>query len=309
MLKFNDLKDKRYFNGRFIVPALKNAGQDKLAYTIEHCSYMSEIAVCQNCGKKYFAGSFYCKSRFCSICAKLRAMAWLSKLIPLFNEYTSKGYKVFMLNLTIKDQEDLGVGLSALLDAWRYMSNGEKSLRQKFKELNVGGVRSVEVKLGKGSGIWHPHIHSLVLCKVKRGEYVQQFNDYKKLWECAVRSAFNCSKSSEKLGSVDIRGIRSGNNKGLMGAIVETFKYISKFTWLSLEPDKINELIEKTKGRRFISSWGKLYGLNKQVEELLNRTTEEELKDKVCIMCGCSVFELEHILTDLISEEHLNQDL
>ena len=305
MLKFNDLKDKRYFNGNFIVPTLRNAGQDKLADKIYHCSDVSDIAVCQNCGQRYFAGSYYCKSRFCSICAKLRALAWLSKLVPLLNDYMAQGYKVFMVNYTIKDQADLEVGLTALLDAWRYMTNGEKSLRRKFRELNCGGVRSVEVKIGKGSGIWHPHIHTLVLCKVAKGERVRQFEDYRKIWECAVRSAFGCSKGSEKLGSVDIRGIKKGNRKSIMGAVVETFKYISKFDWLKLPSDKVNELIEKTKGRHFISAWGELYGLNKQVEELLAMTSEEELKNKVCEVCGCTEFELEHELTDKLPKDIL----
>ncbi len=304
-MKFNDLKDKRYFNGNFIAPTLRKAGQEKLAEKIYHCSDMSDIAVCQNCGQRYFAGSFYCKSRFCSICAKLRALAWLSKLVPLLNDYMAKGYKVFMVNYTIKDQADLEVGLTALLDAWRYMTNGEKSLRRKFRELNCGGVRSVEVKIGKGSGIWHPHIHTLVLCKVAKGERVRQFEDYKELWECAVRSAFGCSKTSKKLGSVDIRGIKKGNRKSIMGAVVETFKYISKFDWLKLPPDKVNELVEKTKGRHFISAWGELYGLNKQVEELLAMTSEEELKDKVCEVCGCTEFELEHELTDKLPKDTL----
>ncbi len=305
MLNFDELKDRRQFNNKFVVLTLKKAEQEKLADKIYHCSDVSEISICQGCGQRYFAGSYYCKSRFCSICAKLRALAWLSKLVPLLKDFMDKGYKVFMVNYTIKDQADLQVGLDALLNAWRYMTNGEKTLRKEFRKLNCGGVRSVEVKIGKGSGLWHPHIHSIVLCKVPKGEKVKQFKDYKKLWEIAVRSAFGCSKGSEKLGSVDVRGIKARNGKDLIGAIVETFKYISKFDWLKLDTVRVKELIEKTKGRHFISSWGELYGLNKQVEELLARTSEEELKEKVCEVCGCTEFELEHELTDRLPKESL----
>lgn len=305
MLRYNDLKDKRYFNANFVVPALRQAKQDELADKIYHCADVTDIATCKRCGQRYFAGTYYCKSRFCSICAKLRAMAWLSKLVPLLNDYIAKGYKVFMLNLTIKDQEDLEKGLEYLLTAWRYMTHDEKTMRKTFRQLNCGGVRSVEVKIGKGSGVWHPHIHSIVLYKPLKGEKVKQFESYKKLWECSVRSAFGCSKGSEKLGSVDIRGIKGKKNKDLMGAIVETFKYISKFDWLQFSPDKVKELVEKTKGRHFISSWGELYGLNKQVEELLAMTSEQELKDKVCEVCGCTEFELEHELTDKLPKDSL----
>lgn len=301
MLDYKDLKDKRKFNRQLIVPALRKAGQVKLADKIAVCSEVSDIAICKTCGERYFAGSYYCKSRFCSICAKLRAMAWLAKLVPLFNDYIEKGYKIFKLNLTIKDQDDLKVGLQVLTDAWRIMTNGDKSNRRTFKSLNVGGVRSIEVKIGENSGQWHPHIHAMVLCPCKRGERVKaQFADYRKLWERSVVSAFKGKLGSEKLGSIDISGIRKrDNNLNLMGAIVETFKYISKFEWLDLEPKRINELIEQTKGRHFISSWGLLYGLNKQVDELLEQTSADVIKEKVCEICGCTEFELEHVLTDL----------
>lgn len=305
MLNIQDIKDKRGFNKKIIVPTLQNAGEDKLAEQICKCSEVSDIAVCQSCGQKYFAGTFYCKSRFCSICAKNRALAWLAKLVPLFKEYLGKGYKIFMLNLTIKDQKDLSVGLDALSSAWRYMTHEDKVSRNKFRELNCGGVKSVEVKIGANSGIWHPHIHAMVMYKPKRQLKVRQYAEYKELWERAVRTAFNCSDESAKFGSVDIRGIRnSKKNTSLVSAIVETFKYIAKFVWLELSSKQVNELVETARGKHFISAWGELYGLKKQVEELLERTTEEELTNKVCAVCGCTTFDIEHALTDYLSAEY-----
>ncbi len=233
-------------------------------------------------------------------------MAWLAKLVPLLKEYVGRGYVVFMLNLTLKDQSDLERGLTALSDAWRYMTNGEKTSRAKFKQLNSGGVRSTEVKIGKRSGLWHPHIHAIVLYNLKRGGKVRQFEDYRDLWERAVRSALNCAADAPKLSGVDIRAVKdyTGENS-LLSAVVETFKYIAKFDWIEIAPERVNELVTKTKGKHFISAWGVLYGLNKQVEELLNRSTEEELKQHVCTVCGCSEFELEHALTDIIPKSYL----
>lgn len=305
MLNKSDLHAKIAFNASCVAPALRSAHQDKLAHDVETCAQWSKIAVCTGCGTKYYAGSDYCKSRFCAICAKLRALAWLAKLVPLLQDYIARGYYVFMLNLTIKDQQSLAIGLTALRAAWRHMTHDDRASRNKFKQLNSGGVRSTEVKIGEGSGIWHPHIHALTIYKPPPNVFkVRQFDDYRQLWENAVRSAFNCVDGSDKLGSVDIRGIKAlDGSKGLISAIIETFKYICKFQWLELPPDRINELVTETKGKHFIAAWGELYGLNKQVEELLNRSTEEELRGHVCAVCGCSEFELENLLTDLVGDQ------
>lgn len=303
MLKLDDIQDKILFNHKKIVPALKSAGQDKLAEKISQCGQYSQFATCNGCGAKYYVGTGgYCDSRFCSVCAKRRALAWLAKLMPLLEEYRKNGYKVFFLNLTIKDQEHLDVGLEALNRAWRYMTHDDKLSRRKFRELNNGGVRSVEVKIGAGSGIWHPHIHAITI--VKTDENVKQFDKYRILWESATQYAL---ASDSKVGSVYIKGIRDNrtqqcDNETLMRGIVETFKYICKFEWLDLTPTLLCELVKAVSGKHFIASWGELYGLNKQVDKLLEESTDNELESAVCKFCGCTKFDLDNMLTSAFSD-------
>lgn len=31
----------------------------------------------------------------------------------------------------------------------------------------LGGVFSIEVKRGKNSGLWHPHVHFVILCDIQ----------------------------------------------------------------------------------------------------------------------------------------------
>lgn len=300
MLKLDNLKDKISYNQNVIVPRLKSIGETKLATDIKYCAQVSQIATCKSCGTKYYAGSSYCKSRYCAICARLRAMAWLCKLVPLLEEYRRKGYKLFMLNLTIKDNENLDYILNKLMLSWRIMTHDDKFCRKEFRQLNDGGIRSIEIKIGENSGVWHPHIHSITLLKSKK--FVEQYDQYKKLWEYSSALAL---RTTAKVGSVDIRGLK-GYDGDIVNAVVETFKYMTKMDWLHVPDDKLKELFRVSKNRRFISSWGLLYGFNKQVEELLEQSTEETLKQHACKVCGFTEFELENILTNMLSKDIQN---
>ena len=299
MLDLKQVQEKLRFNRIKIIPALRKAGEKELADRIEGCGQYSQFATCVDCGTRYYVGTGgYCNSRFCGVCAKRRALAWLAKLMPKLQDLRKSGYLIFFLNLTIKDQSDLQTGLDALVGAWRMMTNGDKFSRKRFKELNNGGIKSIEVKLGANSGIWHPHIHAIVI--LKSDKPVKQYEEYRELWERATRSALH---TKGKVGSVYIHGIKDKDNNevgdvALLKGVVETFKYICKFDWLDLPPKAINELVRVVKGRRLISSWGELYRLSKEVDELLNETTEEQLKHFVCEVCGCTEYELDNLLTE-----------
>lgn len=127
---------------------------------------------------------------------------------------------------------------------------------------------------------------------------VRQFEDYRALWERATRNAFG---APGKYGSVYIHGITDKGGKrgdtGLMRGVVETFKYMCKFDWVDLPPERLRELVTVTAGRHFISSWGELYGLNKQVQALMDESTERDLTKEVCKVCGCTEFDLDNLLT------------
>ena len=44
-----------------------------------------------------------------------------------------------------------------------YLKDPAKRQHVEFAKA-VGGVHSIEVKRGKGSGLWHPHVHMIWLC-------------------------------------------------------------------------------------------------------------------------------------------------
>lgn len=302
MLKYHLIRDRLLYNQNCIIPRLQGIGEDKLAQDIGQCGQVSCIATCKACGAKYFAGTNHCKSRYCAVCAKLRSMAWLCKLVPVLEDYRKRGYKLFMLNLTIKDNESLTYILNKLMLSWRVMTHDYKTARKQFRALNNGGIRSIEIKLGENSGQWHPHIHSIVI--LKSDKEVHQYNAYRKLWEHSTGLA--CG-TCDKVGSVDIRGLK-GYDGDIIKAVVETFKYITKFDWLKMADEQLVEMIHLTKGRRFISAWGELYGINKQVEELLEGMDEQQLREHTCKVCGCTEFELDSLYTNTLPPELLDFD-
>lgn len=295
-MRLQDIKDKRSYNRNCIVPRLREIRATDIAVQIEQCSQISQVATCSDCGTKYYNGTSYCKSRYCAVCSRLRALAWLSKLVPLLEEYRNSGYKIYMLNLTVKNGENLSDIIDKLMQAWRIMTHDDKQCRKEFRQLNHGGVRSIEIKVGKLNKMWHPHIHSIVI--LKTASHVKQYEQYRSIWEHSTSLAY---KTTDKVGSVDIRGLK-GYNGDIIRAVVETFKYMTKLDWLNMPNEQLVEMISTTKGRRFISSWGDLYGISRQVDELLSKTTEDELTARTCEICGCSQFELETILTDMLPE-------
>ena len=111
-----------------------------------------------------------------------------------------------------------------------------------------GAVGSYEFKRGRGSGLWHPHIHMVVLCEVAIDPVA-----IKREWEAITRDSF----------MVDVRPFRAGQEPA--DGFMEVFKYAVKFSDLSL-PDNW-EVAQLLRGSRLLFSLGIFRGV--QVPESL----------------------------------------
>jgi hypothetical protein len=198
-----------------------------------------------------------------------------------------------VVNFTIKDTKYLEFGIDLINNAWRFMTNTDKTFRSNFKSLNIGGIRSLEVKIGKNSGEWHPHLHTLVV-KDKRSK---DFEDYKRLWENSLKSVV---KTDEKIGSVFCRGL--GSFQSVNAGIVETVKYITKFDWYNFSSEQVTEMVHTLAGRRTISTWGILRKMQQEVEEEC-QNDYETVEDKTCKICGNDVFDLFNKRTDSVDSQ------
>ena len=192
----------------------------------------------------------FCK-RFlmCPACAARRAAKLVSayeKKVLMLQDMNPKLIPM-MVTLTIKNGSDLGERLSHFKASWtRMMAAARKGKSGKERHSQIewnkiaGSVRAIEVKLGKGSGMWHPHGHAFVLAT----DYI---------------SPAHLSAEWEKFTGdsmiVDVRKCRNGIVPGL----IEVLKYVSKPT--QLPPDLLYHLYETAKGSRFVDPQGCLRGI------------------------------------------------
>lgn len=320
-MKFEEIK-KDFPLKSYVVYKLNASAQELgetqilplLAENIGLCALKTQIAKCKTCGKEHFNNTRYCNKRLCPICARRRSLHYLSILLPEFEKLMLNGYVLNFLTLTIKDNENLEYALNGLQNAWRYMSHDDKFSRNIFNCMFSGGVRNIEIKKGEYSNLWHPHMHILLVKKNTNKDYYL----IKSLWENATEKVFN---SNTKVGSVHIESIKLDNGnrfKGcfkarqdktgnyiidyelkmaLLKAVCETVKYITKFDFGEYTAGDIYNLVDQSKGSRFLNCFGLLYGIQKEVDQELD-VCETDLKTKICKFCGCSQFELETVLTE-----------
>lgn len=280
-----------------VIPAFEVAGIREEVMKMKDCGKMISVIECTSCQTRHFAGFNRCKSRWCVTCAHVKVLAWVARILPVAENWLASGGNISMLNFTIKDVDNLDDGLTILNESFRALYN-VPSKRKRWQERFPGGIRSLEVKRGKNSRLWHPHIHSIVL---QPAGYRKDFAWLKTEWERYTSKQWKklFLEDPEKTGSVWIKKI---TGKNLLKSVCETLKYIVK-PELSLYKEKENllECVETLKGKRQINTWGLFRGLNKDVDEDIEKSEEKKLTDFICQRCGCTEGELKKLLYDDIT--------
>lgn len=214
------------------------------------------------------AGMFCQQDRLCPLCAFRRAGRYMRAYVEKVRAVMEDNPKLrpYLVTRTVKDGPDLGERVGHLLRGLRvdttmrgdYVRNCRKGYRSSSPPASavaVGGVGSVEIKRGKGSGLWHPHHHAVWLC--------EQAPDVEMLradWIGVTRDSF----------IVDVRPFDCvqllNANPGDLGAwaqmagdFCEVFKYALKFGDMSLEDNwhAFSVLFKQ----RLIESFGCLRGV------------------------------------------------
>jgi len=175
------------------------------------------------------------------------------------------------------------------------------------------------VKIGKGSGQWHPHYHCLVMQPADG--YVKDYDWLSKDWHDIVghngRDVVRKDGTPDKdwNGNVFIKKVDNRKKKdgktGLLKAICETLKYILKADEAIFgKPDEpmedltlFSEAHRVLKGKRQTSTWGLLYGLAKEVEADMKEENDKKVKDFICQRCGCTEGTLMQILYETLSKD------
>lgn len=246
-------------------PTPINKAQYKLADNVNKCGRWLVFRDYYTVGENRLIAADFCKKHLlCPLCAIRRGAKYVQAYIPKYNLVMEQNpsFKGVMLTFTIKNGENLMErvnhlrnSLSKLMEQRRSFLRGKKGYA--FTEMSKveGGVYSLELKRGKNSGLWHPHIHMACL--------VSDDIDQEKLrreWKAITGDSHQ----------VDVRDFYDD----LAKSFVEVFKYALKFSDMSLEDTY--HAFEKLSHARLVSSFGCLYGV-KVPEDLEDGLMDEDL--------------------------------
>ena len=119
--------------------------------------------------------------------------------------------------------------------------NALKGQRQVEYAKALGGVMSIEIKRGKNSGLWHPHVHMIWLC-----EDVPSASQLSKEW-------------LELTGDSYIVDVREFYGESVVDGFLEVFKYALKFSDMELADNW--EAFQTLKAKRLVDNFGLFRGV------------------------------------------------
>lgn len=288
MASVNNYCTYRYLkqlNQEMVIPALERIGSED-GFKIRLCGEYVNSLVCKACGARHYTGFNRCKNRWCLNCMRVRMLLWLAKIKQKYDQVVSEDVYPVMIVLTIRDGVDVDERIRFIEDSWRKFTNGDKKWRKVFKKRFYGGVRSLEVKRGRKSGLWHPHFHIFALMYNGRYGKIKDFYWIRKRWKEVTGGN----------GSVYIEAVKKRGS--LIKSILECVKYIVKPERRLFLDEDFEKVYWALKRKRMINTWGCFRGMSSEVEKDLDIVEEKKLEQFVCSVCGCTEAELKSYLDD-----------
>jgi hypothetical protein len=240
----------------------RNTETGKLAAKLSNCAdflifkrYLTVDEV------RLHAANFCKKHLLCPFCAMRRGTKYLQaykqRLDVVFQE--NPKLRAFMVTLTVKDGESLSERFAHLRAALKkYRDQRRNALKgQRFVEYAkaFGGVHSIEIKRGKNSGLWHPHVHMIWLC-----EEPPSASQLSREW-------------LEITGDSYIVDVREFYGESVVDGFLEVFKYALKFSDMELGDNW--DAYQLLKEKRLVDNFGLLRGV-KVPEELTDDNIDED---------------------------------
>lgn len=240
----------------------RNTETGKLAAKLSNCAdflifkrYLTVDEV------RLHAANFCKKHLLCPFCAMRRGTKYLQAYKDKLDVVLQENPKIraYMVTLTVKDGESLQERFAHLRSALKKYTeqrrNSLKGQRQVEYAKALGGVMSIEIKRGKNSGLWHPHVHMIWLC-----EEVPNASQLSKEW-------------LELTGDSYIVDVREFYGESVVDGFLEVFKYALKFSDMELSDNW--EAYQLLKEKRLVDNFGLLRGV-KVSEELTDEDIDED---------------------------------
>lgn len=244
-------------------PTASQAKARRIAAKMQRCgSYLVFKNFYQRNEVRLYSAEFCKMHLLCPFCAMRRGAKYLQCYMERLQVVLAQNRRLraFMVTLTVKDGENLVERFNHLRGA---LKRYQQKRRDGFKANRVqveynkalGGVFSVEVKRGKGSGLWHPHVHMIWLCETAP--------DARKLsaeWQEITKDSY----------IVDVREFYGDT---VVDGFLEVFKYALKFS--DMEYSDNWEAYLKLSGKRLVDNFGLFRGV-----EVPDTLTDDDLSNE-----------------------------
>lgn len=189
-------------------------------------------------------GAVLCRKHLlCPLCAIRRGAKALKAYLDRWEVIRAEkpSLRPFLVTLTVKDGPDLSERFAHLHKAQRELWKRKQRGRGSVLSGVSGAVWSYEVKRGKGSGEWHPHLHMIALA-----EHAPDQRELSREWHSITGDSY----------IVDVRPIDQADPAS---GFVEVFKYAVKFSDQD-EADTVSAW-EVLRGKRLLASAGAFRGV------------------------------------------------
>ena len=163
---------------------------------------------------KLHGASLCRKHLLCPLCAIRRGAKSLAAYLQRWEiiHAENPALKAYLITLTVKDGDDLKERFSHLQKSQKELWKRKGRIYATALDGVVGAVWSYEVKRGKNSGSWHPHLHMIALA-----ENMPDAHELAAEWHNITGDSF----------IVDVRPISQDDPAS---GFIEVFKYAVKFS-------------------------------------------------------------------------------
>lgn len=170
----------------------------------------------------------FCKTRLCPTCAKRKSLRWIFAL-SLFIEYVNSTYDYEYLLLTLTAPNVKGDDLHDELK--KYSKAFDNMLkRKKYKAINKGFIRKLEITYNKKTDTYHPHYHVIIAVDkwyfTNKDLYIKR-DTWLKDWQRAMKD--------DSITQVDVRKVYNKSTVDsdltkscIQTGILEVAKYTAK---------------------------------------------------------------------------------
>lgn len=240
--------------------------------SLEKREYRKVVQRVKTCGdylvfRHYFTvdqvklhGASLCnKHLLCPLCAIRRGSKALKSYLDRWEVIRAEktSLRPFLVTLTVKDGDDLEERFQHLHKGQRELWKRKQRGRGSSLDGVVGAVWSYEIKRGKGSGLWHPHLHMIALAESQPDQ-----EQLAQEWHNITGDSF----------IVDVRPI---SQEDPAEGFMEVFKYAVKFS--DQPPADTLQAWLTLKGKRLLASSGVFRGVEMPEDLMDDETALQDL--------------------------------